>query len=87
MSRHSIPAFDQRYKIIVGWDLPMRTYFAQVQDIDAIEREDRIRVWIGTSFDEIQAPDVLREPIAAYGTLTDDMLARLRADRAGTSGA
>ena len=87
MSRHSIPAFDQRYEIIVGWDWGMGTFFAQVLNIDAIEREDRFRVWIGTSFDEIQAPDVLRQPIAAYGTLTDDMIARLCADRAGTSGA
>ncbi len=87
MSRHSIPAFDQRYNIVVGWDWPMRTYFAQVLDTDAIEREDRIRVWIGISFDEIQAPEVLRQPIAAYGTLTDDIIVRLHADRDGTSGA
>jgi hypothetical protein len=59
----------------------------QALDIDAIEREDRFRVWIGTPFDEIQTPDVLRQPVGAYGTLTDDMIARLRADRAGTSGA
>lgn len=48
MSRYNIPAFDQRYKIIVGWDWASRTYFAQVLDIDAIEHEDRFRVWIGT---------------------------------------
>lgn len=87
MSRHSIPAFDQRYEIIVGWDWRTRSYFAQVLDIDAIEREDRFRVWIGASFDEIQIPDVLRQPVSAYGTLTDDMIARLHADRAGTSAA
>jgi hypothetical protein len=87
MSRHSIPAFDQRYSIVVGWDWPMRTYFAQVLDTDAIEREDRIRVWIGASFDEIQAPEELRLPVAAYGTLTDDIIAHLHADRDGTSGA
>ena len=67
--------------------LGMRTFFAHVLDIDAIEREDRFRVWIGTPFDEIQAPEVLRVPVAAYGTLTDDMIARLRADRGETSGA
>ncbi len=87
MSRHCIPAFTQQYNIVVGWDWPIRTYFAQVLYIDAIEREDHIRVWIGTSFDEIQTPEELRQPIAAYGALTDDMIACLRADRAGTSGA
>ena len=87
MSRHSIPAFDRRHEIIVGWDWGMGTFFAQVLDNDAIEREDRFRVWIGTSFDEIQNPEALRQPIAAYGTLTDDLIACLRADRGGTSGA
>ena len=58
----------------------MRTYFAQVLNIDTIEREDRFRVWIGTSFDEIKAPEVLRAPIAAYGHIPDDIIQALRDD-------
>ena len=57
MSRYAIQPFESKFEIVVGWDWPMRTYFVQVLDTDAIEREDRFRVWIGTSFDEIQAPE------------------------------
>jgi hypothetical protein len=81
MSRHTIPSFNQRYEIIVGWDWPMETYFAQVRDNEAADDEPPIRVWVGGSFDEVQAPEELREPIAAYGTLTDNVIAILRADR------
>ncbi len=81
MSRHTIPSFNQRYEIVVGWDWPLRTYFAQVRDNEAIDDEHPIRVWVGGSFDEVQAPEELREPIAAYGALTDNVFAILRADR------
>jgi hypothetical protein len=30
MSRHEIPALDPAHKVIVGWDPPMQTFFAQV---------------------------------------------------------
>lgn len=86
MSRHSIPAHDQRYKIVVGWDWGMRTYFAQVHDKEAT-KEDLASVWIGTTFDEIQTPEELREPIAAYGALSDNGIEILYADRGGGSGA
>ena len=80
MSRYTITPFDPRFEIVVGWDWPMRTYFAQVLDIDTIEREDRIRVWIGTSFDEIKTPEVLSAPLSAYGNISDDIIQALRDD-------
>lgn len=80
MSRHTIPSFDQRYEIVVGWDFPMNTYFAQVIDSEAGADEDHCCVWIGLSFDEIQNPEELRAPIATYGILTDDVIAILRAE-------
>jgi hypothetical protein len=87
MSRHNIPAFDKRYEIVVGWDWPMRTYFAQVHDNETIDDENGVPVWIGTSFDEILTPEELAEPLAAYGALTDHVIAILHADRGVALGA
>ena len=82
MSRYTIPAFDPNFQIVIGWDRPMRTFFAQV--LDATKQpgdEGFARVWAGGTFDEIQSPEALRPLIAAYGDITDEMLAVLRADR------
>ncbi|WP_234729992.1 hypothetical protein [Acidocella facilis] len=87
MSRHNIPAFDKRYEIVVGWDWPMRTYFAQVHDNEATEDENLVPIWIGTSFDEILTPEELVKPIAPYGALQDNVIAILHADRGLTLGA
>ena len=82
MSRYTIQSFDPRFEIVVGWDWPMRTYFAQVLDNKNPEDdENRPRVWIGTSFDEIQTPEELRAPIATYGNIPDDIIQALRDDR------
>jgi hypothetical protein len=87
MSRYTTPSFDPNYEITVGWDWPMRTYFAQVKDIRQAEGDEGfMRVWIGTSFDEIQTPEDLSPPIANYGKLPEEITATLRADRAITIG-
>ena len=84
MSRHAVPSFDARYEIAVGWDRPLNSYFAQVEDMHADDDEDPVVVWVGAGPSEIQTPEALRAPIAAYGTLTDEMISTLAADRAAT---
>ena len=82
MSRYTIAPFDPRFEIVVGWDWPMRTYFAQVLDNENPEDDENYaRVWIGTSFDEIQTPEELHAAIAAYGNMPDDIIQDLRDDR------
>ncbi len=82
MSRYTIPSFDPVFQIVIGWDRPMRTYFAQVLDTAKQPGDDGFaRVWAGGTCDEIQTPEALRPLIAAYGDITDEMLSILRADR------
>ena len=82
MSRYTIRSFDPRFEIVVGWDWPMRTYFAQVLNNENPEDGGNYaRVWIGTSFDEIQTPEEMRPLIAAYGNIPDDIIQALRDDR------
>ena len=87
MSRYTIPSFDPNYEIIVGWDWPMRTYFAQVKDTPKEEGDEGFMlVWIGTPFDEIQAPEELSPPIVRYGNLPEEITTALRTDRGITMG-
>ena len=62
MSRHDLISFSKRFDIIVGWDPPMRTYFAQVEDLELARRgeDDTVVVWVGSSYSEILRPEDLR---------------------------
>ncbi len=82
MSRYTIPPFNPDFEIVIGWDRPLRSFFAQVMDTRLAPGDDGyMRLWIGGTFDEIQNPEELRGPISAYTDITDEMLAMLRADR------
>ena len=83
MSRNSIPARKPGLSVVVGWDNPLGTFFAQVhrhQDDD--DPRDPTLLWIGTAPGEIQRPADLVGPLAPYAELTESHLAQLRADRA-----
>jgi hypothetical protein len=80
MSRHDIAARDTKYTITVGWDRPMRTYFAHVKDWTLDEDEEMV-LWVGGLFDEVKTVTHLAEAIARYADLTDEMVATLLVDR------
>lgn len=52
MSQHEFNS--QRYRITVGWDRPLCTFFASVFDEEA-ENEDEPLIWLGTQWG--QYPD------------------------------
>lgn len=83
MSRYSKPsAKDPALTVGYGWDKPVQSYFAWVGpdggDCDA----DELVLDIGNLPGEVKSPDdlslLLR--ISGHGALTDDEVARLRAD-------
>ncbi len=85
MSRHTIECFSSRFQLVAGWDRPLRSFFAQVEDLElSDEDDDRIVVWVGASFAEISSPEALQPHIAQYAIISDEVLATLRADRAAT---
>jgi hypothetical protein len=79
MSRHDIPARDSKYTVVVGWDRPMRTYFAHVKDTTLDEDEEMV-LWVGGLFDEVKTVEALAEAIEGYADLTLGMAATLVED-------
>src|SRR5262249_19256535 len=49
MSRYSVPAQDPDRTVIVGWDNPLMTFFAQVFDPSIEDDEEACLLWIGTA--------------------------------------
>lgn len=82
MSRHIVPALDDRFTVTVGWDNPMHTFFAQVTRESRAENNDNIILWLGGEVEEVRTPEDLRQPLAAYATLSDEIIQQLHADRA-----
>ena len=81
MSRHEIPARRSRIEVTVGWDVPLMTFFAQVENLDAPDDADPLLLWIGLERREIAEPEALVSPLAPYAELTAEHLAELRRDR------
>ena len=83
MSRHEIPAKDPRHKVIVGWDHPLLTYFAQVIDRakeDAGE-DEKFVLWIGCSLREIYEVEDLERRMRRFADLPNGMGATLYGDK------
>ena len=85
MSRHQIRARDPNHKVIVGWDHPLLTYFAQVIDRkkEDVGDDDKFVLWIGTSPHEIYEIDDLRREIRPYAYFPEDIAAKLYGDKDG----
>ena len=82
-SRRSIPARAPDLTVVVGWDNPLSTFFAQVERIqEDDDRRDPILLWIGSELGEIAQAEQLAGPLARYAELTPELIERLRADRA-----
>ena len=82
MSRHIIPAYSDRFEVIVGWDRPLNSFFAQVLDRQMTDTaEDPVVVWVGTDHSEIPRAENLQQHIARYAVITRNILTTLDADR------
>ena len=47
MSRYEIPSIAERWEVIVGWDPPLNTFFAQVYDRSIEDEDTQLIVWEG----------------------------------------
>jgi hypothetical protein len=82
-SRRSIPARAPGLTVVVGWDNPLSTFFAQVERAqDDDDPRDPILLWIGGGFGEVAQAEHLAGPLAPYAELTSEIVEQLRADRA-----
>ena len=86
MSRHTVPSKSSGSTVVVGWDNPLQSYFAQVirerEVADGDDDYDPVLLWLGTSHHEHLNPDSLVEPLRPYADLDQELLAQLRSNRA-----
>ena len=54
MSRRQLKA-REGFEVFVGWDPPLRTFFAQVYDLSIEDEDEQLLVWLGTSFRELES--------------------------------
>ncbi len=84
MSRHQLtpqPA-RPRIEVVIGWDRPLRTFYAQVLTLDdnGDETDDNPYLWVGTDYDEITDPAAVLNAVRPYAVLPDDLTGKLLAD-------
>ena len=84
MSRHDVPARAPDLTVVVGWDGPLQSYFAQVHRQIPGAGQSKIILWVGTHQREIADAAQLAALLAPFTDLTDCLLIRLRADEAAS---
>jgi hypothetical protein len=83
MSRHSIPTLHPHHDVVVGWDPPLRTFFAQVFDRNIEDEDDQIVMWVGADPGVfIDEPETIRAAVRQYAVIYPAMMTLLRADKA-----
>jgi hypothetical protein len=77
MSRYSIPPQNPALIVIVGWDNPLVTFFAQVFDPSIEEDEEADLLWLGTAPQAISTVAALQAQLAGWATIPAALVARL----------
>jgi hypothetical protein len=78
MSRYEYEGKEEYYQIVIGWDNPLQTFFAQVWD--GRSRSEHPLLWLGTVPDEVSTAEALAAQVEAYGEIPPGIMARLRDD-------
>lgn len=90
MSRHEFTSQQTdgtSYECTVGWDRPLNTFFAQVFEFAPGEStSEKILLWLGTSYSEIQDANAVTTAIQPYCTVPPELALRLEQDRMVSSG-
>lgn len=81
MSRHDLVPLDPAHEVVVGWDPPLRTFFAQI--LDAAGEDDGAcdALWIGTGFGEVYDPTAVLAAVAPFASMPAGLIAMLEQDR------
>ena len=81
MSRYSVPAQDPVLTVIVGWDNPLATFFAQAFNPAIEDEAEADLLWIGTAFQEIPTVAALQAQLTGWATIPPDVVDRLTRDQ------
>ena len=82
MSRHTLSALKATHDVVVGWDRPMGTFFAQVADLDAPGQDENLIVWIGaTCYGEAVLASKVIDALRSYAVIPAALQAALEAEQ------
>ncbi len=82
MSRHDLVPLNPSHEVVVGWDPPMGTFFAQVFDTAGDEEDGTYEVlWLGTDFHEVLNPAAVIAAVTPFATVPDGLLEQLAHNR------
>ena len=81
MSRYRIHAQDPALTVIVGWDNPLATFFAQVFDPSIEEDAEADLLWTGTVLQKIATVAALQAQLAGWATIPPAIVDRLTHDQ------
>lgn len=82
-NRYMVRGRKPSVRVVVGWDRPMSTYFAQVWDVPegaSHHEEGNLLLWLGTSFHEVEEVDDLAAALEAFVTLPKSLRSGLVGD-------
>jgi hypothetical protein len=79
MSRYNLEGNLPGLRIVVGWDNPLETYFAQVWS-GPEPKEGSLQLWTGTMRSQLTTVESLVTQVAPYGDIPPAVLAQLRDD-------
>jgi len=79
MSRYTLVGKKLHHTIILGWDNPLETYFAQVWDERSAD--DDPEVWAGTDVGEVETVESLTHILAPYAEIPEEIVLKLEKDR------
>jgi hypothetical protein len=78
---HHIVRDDTEFKVVVGWDPPLQTFFVQVHDQTVEDEEKKTIVFEGTCPGEYVYPMEVKRRVRDWVALDDQMLMTLYSDR------
>jgi len=82
MSRYSIPALRAHQSCVVGYDPPLGTFFAQIEDVTLPpEDERRLVLWVGAAVQEIVTVAALANALQGAATLPAEIQEHLARDQ------
>lgn len=85
MSRHVISAIDpSAHSVVVGWDNPLHTFFADVYDLSVPEDsdDDDLLLSLGNRHDAIQTVEELQAQLSEYAVIPNETAVLLNEEKA-----
>ena len=80
MSRYTFAGHRPELSIVVGWDNPLRSYFAQVWEGGGPPKGE-LRLWVGIGPDRVLTVETLAWLLAPYGNIPERVVSQLEDDQ------